>query len=69
MSRSEKETSTESMTVANAKQEYQNGDLTTDDASVAEKVSSNGVDYTFICANGYFVVAKRIVETNIEDQE
>jgi hypothetical protein len=64
----EEEISTESMTVAEAKEKYRNGDLTTDDASVTERISSNGSDATFICSDGYFVIAERIVETKIEDQ-
>jgi len=67
-SEEEEEVSTESMTVAEAKEKYRNGDLTTDDASVTERISSNGSDATFICSDGYFVIAERIVETEIEDQ-
>lgn len=63
----EESSSTEGMTVAEAKEKYRNNDLTIGDASTAEKISSNGVDYTFICSDGYFVVAERIVETQIEE--
>lgn len=69
MSQSEETISTESMTVVEAKEQYRNGDLTTDDGGVTEPNGSNGFDTTIICSNGYFVVTEQIVETEIEDQE
>lgn len=59
--------STESMTVVEAKTEFKNGRITINDASSVEP-SLNGFKATFLCSDGHFIVSEQVVETEVEDK-